>query len=159
LLYFTDGTPFAIGKVQFGYRPASRTDAESRIHIPIRLGDNQTSAVLDTASPFVVLPPGIAKHSRFEEHCGQIKLLIRGDSPSGNLYRMPVTFLADEGDNLTVSATVFVPILSDDELWDLPAFIGLSGCLERMRFAVDVLSETFYFGPATVEDLGEGSPR
>ena len=51
-----------------------------------------------------------------------------------------------------VDATVFVPDLKPDQAWgDLPSFIGLSGCLERMRFAVDPATEMFYFGP-----LGEG---
>jgi hypothetical protein len=31
-------------------------------------------------------------------------------------------------------------------LWDLPNFLGLSGFLERIRFAVDPGSNLFYFG-------------
>ena len=35
-----------------------------------------------------------------------------------------------------------------EERWgELPSFLGLMGCLERMRFAVDPLDNTFYFGP------------
>jgi len=31
-------------------------------------------------------------------------------------------------------------------VWNLPSFMGLSGCLERIRFAVDSATDTFYFG-------------
>ena len=53
--------------------------------------------------------------------------------------------LADEGDSLTVDATAFIPDV--EEYWgDLPTFIGLTGFLERLRFAVDPSTDTFYFG-------------
>jgi len=35
------------------------------------------------------------------------------------------------------------------EQWgDMLCLLGLYGCLERARFAVDPLTERFYFGPA-----------
>jgi hypothetical protein len=30
----------------------------------------------------------------------------------------------------------------------MPCILGLYGCLERLRFAVDSHTEQFYFGPA-----------
>ena len=58
---------------------------------------------------------------------------------------MDLTFMADEGEDVTVEATVFIPKI-DPALWFLPSFIGWTGCLERLRFAIDPLDETFYFG-------------
>ncbi|HAX76687.1 MAG TPA: hypothetical protein DCY88_12800 [Cyanobacteria bacterium UBA11372] len=47
-----------------------------------------------------------------------------------------------------VQATVFVP--DREELWgNFPYFIGLGGFLERIRFAFDPASDTFYFGSLT----------
>jgi hypothetical protein len=49
---------------------------------------------------------------------------------------------------MDVDATVFILGPESEESWgDLPSFIGLNGCLERMRFAVDPTSDSFYFGP------------
>ncbi len=59
----------------------------------------------------------------------------------GDLVRAPITLLADEGESLTVDATVF---LSTD--WPGPNFIGYNGLLERIRFAVDPPTNSFYFG-------------
>jgi hypothetical protein len=50
------------------------------------------------------------------------KLLSDGDFAAG------VTF---------VEATVFVASLQPEDEWTEPNFIGLKGCLDRMRFAVD----------------------
>jgi hypothetical protein len=77
---------------------------------------------------------------------------VRGVEMRGNIYRVNIVFLADEGDDITIDATVFVP----DEEWqnswgEHPGYIGLTGCLERMRFAVDPENDRFYFGPLSSE--------
>lgn len=63
----------------------------------------------------------------------------------GSITRLSIRLLADEGDSLTVDATAFIPDV--EEYWgDLPVFIGLTGFMERLRFAVDPSTDTFYFG-------------
>lgn len=65
----------------------------------------------------------------------------------GGLHRLNVHFIAATGDSLVVDATVFVPDADENEVWgDHPAYIGLTGCLERMRFAIDLEHNLFYFG-------------
>jgi len=60
--------------------------------------------------------------------------------------------LADVGEDLELQATVFVPDV--EEFWgNFPAFIGLTGFLERIRFAVDPLNNTFYFGSMALTEL------
>jgi hypothetical protein len=59
----------------------------------------------------------------------------------GALYRGQVTLPADEGESLDVDATIFV---SPD--WPGPNFLGYQGLFQRIRFAVDPESNTFYFG-------------
>lgn len=65
----------------------------------------------------------------------------------GYLYRLHVNFEADTGADLIVEATAFVPLWDAQEAWgDWPVFIGPGGGLERMRFAIDPGTDTFYFG-------------
>ena len=59
---------------------------------------------------------------------------------AGELIRLPVRFLADEGEPAEVEATWF---LSPE--WPGPIVIGWKGCLERMRFAFDPYSAQPYW--------------
>ncbi len=54
------------------------------------------------------------------------------------------------GGSIVLEAPVFVPNLGElrGELASL-SFLGLAGCLESIRFAIDPKDETFYFGLAT----------
>jgi len=51
----------------------------------------------------------------------------------------------EAGENFEVSATVFVPTLPAGEQWRYPNFLGLTGFLERIRFAIDPEESVFYF--------------
>ncbi len=80
-------------------------------------------------------------------------ILLRGVLVQGRLYRLPLTLLATQGADTTIEATAFVPEPAEAEHWgDLPCLLGLYGCLERVRFAVDPSTEQFYFGPASDAD-------
>jgi hypothetical protein len=48
-----------------------------------------------------------------------------------------------------VDSTAFVPDTSHEAVPELPSILGLHGCLERVRFAFDPHTDTFYFGPAS----------
>ncbi|MBW4493144.1 MAG: hypothetical protein KME26_08670 [Oscillatoria princeps RMCB-10] len=72
-------------------------------------------------------------------------MLIRGMRLPGFVVRLNIRLVAREGEDLNVDATVFVP--DSEALWgDFPSFIGLTGFLERIRFALDPNTDTFYFG-------------
>ncbi|HEV7504319.1 MAG TPA: hypothetical protein VGS07_05375 [Thermoanaerobaculia bacterium] len=61
----------------------------------------------------------------------------------GVLARLQVQFLADDGENFTTEATFFI---SPD--WPPGrTFLGYSGLLDAMRFAIDPQVNHFYFGP------------
>ena len=72
---------------------------------------------------------------------GRVTLSTRLGLLHGALYRVPLSFSADEGESLDLEATVF---LSPD--WTGPNFIGYQGLLQRIRFAVDPDANLFYFG-------------
>ncbi|MBM4457122.1 MAG: hypothetical protein FJ011_05055 [Chloroflexi bacterium] len=75
-------------------------------------------------------------------------LNVRGERFAGRLVRTNLTLLADDGEDLMVEATVFVPILRPEQTWVYPNFLGLDGLLSRIRFAVDPAENVLYFGSA-----------
>jgi hypothetical protein len=121
------------------------SDHEARIFIPVRFGNLNVdvTAVVDTAASWCVLESALTPLL-----ADQHEVLIRGQVLSsrvgeyvGDLCRAPITLLADEGDSLTIDATVFLCAQ-----WPGPNFIGYNGLLERIRFAVDPPANRFYFG-------------
>ncbi len=99
------------------------------------------AALLDTASQWCLLSPDVARDLGYEpDPDGDDRLQTRFGVFAGELIRLPVIFVADEGEPTEVEATWF---LSPD--WPGPLVIGWKGCLERMRFAFDPRENDFYF--------------
>ncbi len=149
LLAFANGEPFATGAIDYLYQPATTGETTLRILLPIEIENVPTTAILDTGSPYVVCAPSVARYFPLDHWVALERqtILLRGAWVSGYLYRLTMQLVAEQGDALAVDATVFIPDAEWEESWgDLPSFIGLGGCLERMRFAVDPGSDTFYFG-------------
>jgi hypothetical protein len=75
----------------------------------------------------------------------QTTISTRVGDVSGRLVRLPLAILADrgEGEDYVSAPTVFV-----SRQWTLGTFLGYSGLLEFMRFALDPQRNHFYFGPA-----------
>ena len=149
LLLRTNGRPFATGMASYSYRPPVN-DISNRILLQVEIEGAFVEAIVDTGSPYVVCPPYLAEEIGFDpaNALASIPFKVRGITMRGNLYRATMLFPAEEGDDLVVDATLFVPDQEWQEAWgDHPAFIGLTGCLERLRFAVDPENDQFYFGP------------
>ena len=126
--------------------PSLESDQTS-IHIQIIIqGDTEiaTLARLDPATPWVVL------NTEFNELLGlgadgpDVYLQTAAGRKEGTLERYPIVLAAQEGQSLEIDATLFV---CDD--WRRGNFLGYTGLLERIRFAVDPASQLFYFGPAS----------
>jgi hypothetical protein len=146
LLLFPDGEYFAIGAINYAYRPPITNDT-NRIIIGVYVEDIITEAVLDTGAPYPIISPKIA----IQAGLNRVKPLerktrvVRKMKLEGSIIRLNMTLPADEGEDLTVDATAFIPDV--EEYWgDFPCFIGQSGFLERIRYAVDPATDTFYFG-------------
>uniref|UniRef100_UPI00350F3040 hypothetical protein n=2 Tax=Kamptonema formosum TaxID=331992 RepID=UPI00350F3040 len=106
-----------------------------------------TRAVLDTGAPYVICAPKIARDAGVDPASALERktMLIRGMRLSGFVVRLNIRLKAEEGEDLDVDSTVFVP--DSEVLWgNFPSFIGLTGFLERIRFALDPNTDTFYFG-------------
>jgi hypothetical protein len=151
LLNFPNKDPFATGALRYSYSPVpGRDDVTPRIMIEVEIEGEQEAAVLDTGAPYLVCSPALAERLWLdpEDALEATTIRIQGVPIRGLIYRTNFVLHAREGNGLDFQATAFVP----DTDQSLPTnllpvtFLGLHGCLERVRFAVDPSSETFYFG-------------
>lgn len=144
MLYYQDGNLFATSYAF--YQDSIEGRLSPKICVAVQFGElAKTVAVVDTAAPYCVLSreeveavDPTYKDSATEETSLH---MIEGE-PSGVLIRWPITLIAEDGPNLTIDGTIFVP----DDHTPRPTFIGLDGILNRMRFAVEPQKNLFYFG-------------
>jgi len=152
LLSFEDGRPFARGAATYLDHLATKPETTPRIFVHVQIEHILTETVIDTGAPYLVCDPEIADRLDLDPSSGYkvAPLRIRGHTVDGTLHRLCLTLLAEEGDSLTLEVSAFVPCLQPNQLWDLPYYMGLLGCLEWVRFAVDPTTNTFYFGAIDV---------
>lgn len=146
-LFFPNGDSFATGSIRYTYQPATENETTNRIILPVKVAGRIIEAIVDTGAPYPIIAPGIARQAGLDylPTLERKIMLIRGMRLDGSIIRVNMTLPADEGDDLDVDATVFIPDV--EEYWgNFPSFIGQIGFLERMRFAVDPATDTFYFG-------------
>ncbi|MEQ1571364.1 MAG: hypothetical protein ABMA64_37395 [Myxococcota bacterium] len=121
----------------------------------MEIGPNgvKTEMVVDTGGTWIVVDPGLAALAGIEPAVDDrvAELMVRGSLWRGRLVRATATFLADQGHNLVVEGSFFVPELDPGDEWRAPSFLGWSGCLEHVRFAVDPQARTFSFAPVDPE--------
>ena len=151
LLQRGSGEPFATGAAQYGYRPATERETTPRIAVEVEIAGLQLTAFVDTGGVYFICPSSIGQYLDLQlaDSLGQDRMLLRGRVVQGNLYRIPLTLLAAEGEDVTISTTAFVPQDTHLEWDDFPCILGMQGCLERLCCAVDPVNEVFYFGEAS----------
>ncbi len=119
-------------------------ETQARIYVKIRPEGIEASfyALLDTGAPFCLLNESVAELLRdhLTEGLGSITVQTAYGPANGELYRHQITLIADEGESLDIEATVFVPTG-----WQGPCFLGYSGVLDRVFFAVNPELNLFYF--------------
>ncbi len=93
-------------------------------------------ALLDTGACWTLIPTELADEISNElVPTGElVSLSTRLGQYEGELHRLRVTLVADEGSDLSVEATVFVPV--GDSAWHGPLVLGYRGCLDRICFAL-----------------------
>jgi predicted aspartyl protease len=131
-----NGEPFSTGRARYLDSDPAHGPA-ARIHVPIKVGQFEVLALVDTGAQYSVLGRELA------EALGLPELSWRKGNVRGKLVRTDVVLLAEQGESLMVDATVFVP---DDA--EMANFIGYSNFLDRVRFAVDPQRNHIYFGQA-----------
>jgi hypothetical protein len=125
------------------YGESPGVEAQIVIPLAVSLRSKPLLVVMDTAAPWCIFESEVAfgLTQSLAPLPGQVALSTRFGIFRGSLYRVEVSLPADEGESLGVDATVFV---CPD--WPGPSFLGYQGFLQRIRFAVDPESNTFYFG-------------
>lgn len=137
---------FALGRSWFedALPTVSAETAKVYVRVRFRGSDRHFLAQLDTGAAWSVLDPATAELIGATGLKGEItSISTRLGTFQGTLVRMPLTFLADEGDSLELEGTFFL-------CPDWPAgriFLGYGGLLDRIRFAADPPNNHFYFGP------------
>ena len=99
-------------------------------------------ALLDTGAAWSIVNTEVADAlGLFEKDGSQVTISSRIGEVTGKLVRVNATLVAEDGEAVEVESTVFV---SRD--WSQGSFVGYSGLLERIRFAIDPDSNSFFFG-------------
>jgi hypothetical protein len=144
MLHTLSGSVFVSGRARFLDHDTTAQESTAKIFVKIEPADLGFSilAQLDTGAAWSILRPDVASEIDFSDDLDQsVTLRTRFGPIPGQLKRTPITILADDGDSLTIDATVFV---SPD--WQGGNFLGYSGFLEKIRFAIAPEENTFYFG-------------
>jgi hypothetical protein len=142
-----DQVDFTWGRASFRDSLPEVSELTAKIFVKICLEgriDSVFYAQVDTGAAWSILDPLLAEKLGLLSLEGpRTRLSTRFGLLRGTLIRSTVTFLADEGIHLDTSATFFI---SPD--WPPGrTFLGYSGLLDSIRFAVDPQANHFYFGP------------
>lgn len=135
---------FTKGRSKFSDRVPGIGEQSAKIYVKVQFGSTEPAvAQLDTGAAWSVLDMDtIRLLGASLDLLGPARISTRFGILEGHLARTPVTFPADEGESLTVMGTFFV---SEDWPLDL-TFLGYSGLLDSIRFALDPQANDFYFG-------------
>ena len=140
-----EGNPFVSGVAGYVEQDPSLASKQTAPYVSILLRGNQDIAALariDPATPWVVLNSEINEQMGLRVGPEQVDLHTAVGIMRGSLEICRITLAAERGSGLDVDATVFV---CDD--WTRGNFLGYSGLLQRIRFALDPQELKFYFGP------------
>jgi hypothetical protein len=150
-LFFADHSIFATGWQSQVYYTPTMQEPKSRLILHVAIEGMMTQAMVDTGGLYLFCSPGMARRLALDEAAalGSQTLIFREDRVRGTLHRLTLTLFAEAGEDLMIETTAFVPGASYESVPDLPSILGLHGCLDRLRFAFDPLTDTFYFGPLT----------
>ena len=148
-LTFPDGQPFATGSQSNVYYEPTPDERKARLILRVVIDGLETQAMVDTGGLYLFCHPTVCDQLELDEAeaLSTQTVIFREERVRGALHRVSLTFLAEEGDDFTLQATAFVPEASYEGIPVLPSILGLQGCLDRLRFAFDPTTDTFYFGP------------
>ena len=142
MLYRSDGSAFTSGKSTYLDKDPARRSETARIHVRVEFEGVAVLALLDTGAPWSILNAELANALELFNREGEAKSIgTRLGTVHGKLVRATATLVAEEGESVEMESTVFV---SED--WLEGNFIGYSGLLERIRFAIDPDTNSFVFG-------------
>jgi hypothetical protein len=137
---------FTQGRSSFLDRHRKVPEPTAKIYVRILLGEVRlpVNAQVDTGAAWSILDFETAQSLDLLDLDGPVtNLETRFGRIAGRLVRIPVRFVADEGEPFDTEGTFFV---SSDWPYGV-TFLGYSGMLDAIRFALDPQANHFYFGP------------
>lgn len=141
-----NSTLFTTGQVTYEDVDPNNQTGKCAIYLQVQLpidGGIRVYALVDTGSPYCIFNTELVEALGLPSDNGEI---IPLHTPRGvfhgTIQRVTMSIMAEQGDSLDIDASVYVP---EDE-WHFGNFLGYTGFLERLRFAVDPSTNTFYFG-------------
>lgn len=138
-----DGQVFASGRARF-FDAADTRGPTPKIFVKILAGEIPVPllAQVDTGAAWSVLDVELAEALGFFRQPGpDVAISARSGVFRGQLVRCSLTLVADQGASFEVDSTLF-----SCREWRFGNFLGYSGFLERIRFAIDPFNNDFYFG-------------
>ncbi len=143
-----NGIPFTTGwATSRDFDPENRSRKQGfyvQVAFPGNAGGS-LYAFIDTGTPYCVFNAAVVENLGLPFDEGERIVLRTAYGPfEGTVQRVTICLIAEHGESLNIDASVFVA--AD---WQLGNFLGYTGFLERLRFAVDPATNTFYFGPCT----------
>lgn len=139
------GDGFVRGRANFSDHLPGLIEPTAKIYVKVRFADSEEIhlAQLDTGAAWSILTPQLARSLGITGWGAErVTLSSRFGPLEGNLVRIPVTIVAAEGESLDTDGMFFV---SPD--WPInQTFLGYSGLLDKIRFALDPQANHFYFG-------------
>lgn len=138
---------FACGRSLFLDSLKEAPETTAKVFVKICLNGEIESSVyaqVDTGAAWSILAPSDADRLGLLGQPGTPMILSTHlGCIKGALVRLPIRFLADEGESLDTEGTF---LISPD--WPPGrTFLGYSGLLDSIRFALDPQVNHFYFGP------------
>ena len=110
--------------------------------LPIHVGTS-FYAIVDTGTPYCIFDTELSEALGLSFEDGEsVTLRTAYGEVTGTIQRLMIELVAEQGDSLAIDASVFVT-----DYWTYGNFLGYSGLLERIRFAFDPGTNSFYFGP------------
>ncbi len=120
-------------------------ESTAKIFVRVNIGNLITNvfAQVDTGAPWSILALDVVHALGVPLNAADsVTLSTRLGLLRGHLVKLPVTLIADGGRSLSFQGTFFI---SPDWTFNL-SFLGYSGFLDAIRFAVDPSVNYFYFG-------------
>jgi hypothetical protein len=139
------GHRFSRGRSKFADHLAGWLEPTAKVFVKVQFGSLAQSvlAQLDTGAAWSVLAPDTALAAQVPLKSDHPAVLhTRFGTKHGHLVRIPLTFVAEEGESLETDGTFFITLDWPESL----NFLGYSGLLDSLRFALDPQVNYFYFG-------------
>ena len=140
------GTPFTCGRAEYSDHSLHHSEPTAKVFVKVHFSSlsQPLLAQLDTGAAWSILAPELAEAVGVAVEAGDPTILrTHFGIKRGYLVQVPFTLIADDGDHLNTEGTFFVAP-------DWPSgqvFLGYSGLLDSIRFALDPQANHFYFGP------------